>query len=86
MELVGNGNLDDRTIALTFPNNPDGKYLLKGATRAVWDSYNSPDKWRNKRGEGVIEAKRCGTTQNIGPAARKRWWQLKQEAALCEAI
>jgi hypothetical protein len=86
VELVGNGNLHDRTIALTFPNNPDGKYLLKGATRAVWEHYNSPDKWRNKRGEGVIEAKRCGTTQNIGPAARKRWWQLKQEAALCEAI
>lgn len=44
VELVGDDILDDRTIALTFPNNPDGKYFLKGATLAVWDRYNSPDK------------------------------------------
>lgn len=73
VNLVGDGNLDDRTLKLTFPDNPDGKYFLKGATRAVWDRYNLPDKWRSKRGEGVIDGKRCGTTQNIGPAARSRW-------------
>lgn len=73
--LVGEDVLDDRTITLTFPNNPDGKYFLKGGTRAVWNRYNSPDKWRSRRGEGVIDGKRCGSTQNIGSAVRKRWWQ-----------
>ncbi|MHA1165680.1 MAG: hypothetical protein ACTSP0_08905 [Alphaproteobacteria bacterium] len=77
--LVGDGILGVRTIALTFPNNPDGKYFLKGATRPVWDRYNSPDKWRSKRGEGVIDGKRCGTTQNIGAKARERWWKQQSE-------
>jgi hypothetical protein len=35
--LVAKQILDDRTIELTFPANPDGKYLLKGGTSAVWD-------------------------------------------------
>ena len=48
--LVGEVVLDDRTITLTFPNNPDGKYLLKAATRAVWNRFNTPDKWLSKRG------------------------------------
>jgi len=85
VELVGGGILDDRTIALTFPNNPDGKYFLKGATRAVWDRYSSPDKWRSKRGEGVIDGKRCGTTQNIGAKARERWWKQQSETVSWQA-
>jgi hypothetical protein len=64
--------LFDRTIELTFPANPDGKYLLKGGTPAVWDTFNLPDKWRSRLGEGLIDGKRCGTTQNIGPIARAR--------------
>ena len=64
--------LDDRTIELTFPSNPDGKYFLKGGTPAAWDEFSLPDKWRSKLGEGLIEGKRCGTTQNIGPTARLR--------------
>jgi hypothetical protein len=64
--------IDDRTIELTFPANPDGKYFLKGGTRAVWQELRSPLKWRSKLGEGLIEGKRCGVTQNIGPAARER--------------
>ena len=63
---------DDRTIELTFPSNPDGKYFLKGGTPAAWDEFSLPDKWRSKLGEGLIEGKRCGTTQNIGPTARLR--------------
>jgi hypothetical protein len=39
--------LDGRTIELTFPTNPDGKYLLKGGTPAVWDAFGLPDKWRS---------------------------------------
>jgi hypothetical protein len=37
--LVAIGIIDDRTIELTFPPNPDGKYLLKGGTRAVWEEF-----------------------------------------------
>ena len=70
--LVARQILDDRTIELTFPGNPDGKYLLKGGTPAVWDTFGLPNKWRSKLGEGVIEGKRCGVTQNIGFAARSR--------------
>ena len=70
--VVAKQILDDRTIELTFPANPDGKYLLKGGTPAVWVAFGLPNKWRSKLGEGVIEGKRCGTTQNIGLAARSR--------------
>jgi hypothetical protein len=70
--LVARQILDDRTVELTFPSNPDGKYLLKGGTSAVWETFGLPGKWRSKLGEGVIEGKRCGVTQNIGFAARIR--------------
>jgi hypothetical protein len=70
--LVARTILDDRTIELTFPTNPDGKYLLKGGTQAVWEDFRLPQKWRSKLGEGLIDGKRCGVTQNIGPAARSR--------------
>lgn len=70
--LVARQILDDRAIELTFPSNPDGKYFLKGGTPAVRDTFGLPDKWRSKLGEGVIDGKRCGVTQNIGPAARNQ--------------
>ena len=62
--------LDDRTLELTFPHNPDGKYFLKGGTPTVWEAFRLPDKWRSKLGEGTINGKRCGTTQNIGSRER----------------
>ena len=64
--------LDDRTFEITFPANPDGKYLLKGGTPAVWEEFRLPDKWRSRLGEGSIDGKRCGITQNVGPAVRQR--------------
>jgi hypothetical protein len=70
--------LDDRTIELTFPANPDGKYLLKGGTPAVWEAFALPGKWRSKLGEGLIEGKRCGLTENIGPAARERRYYQRE--------
>jgi hypothetical protein len=73
--LVAGQIIDDRTIELTFPANPDAKYLLKGGTRAVWEEFRSPTKWRSKLGEGSIDGKRCGVTQNIGPAARERHYR-----------
>ena len=41
--LVAKQIIDDRTIELTFPANPDGKYFLKGGSLAVWDEFKSPD-------------------------------------------
>ena len=52
--------------------NPDGKYFLKGGTRVVWDEFQLPNRWRSKLGEGLLDGKRCGATQNLGPAARQR--------------
>ena len=72
VSLVAGPILDDRTVEITFPTNPDGKYLLKGGTPAVWGAFGLPNKWRSKLGEGVIDGKRCGVTQNIGFAARSR--------------
>jgi hypothetical protein len=42
---------------------------LKAGT-PVWDTFGLPDKWRSRLGEGVIQGKRCGITQNIGPTIR----------------
>ena len=70
--LVGTQIANDRTIELTFPANPDAKYLLKGGTRSVWEEFGLPAKWRSKLGEGLIDGKRCGVTQNLGPATRAR--------------
>jgi hypothetical protein len=58
--------IDDRTIELIFPANPDGKYFLNGGTRAVWDKFKLPNKWRSRLGEGLIAGKRYGVTQNLG--------------------
>jgi hypothetical protein len=37
----------------------------------VWRSFAIPHSWR--KSQGLIVSKRCGTTQNIGPAVRERW-------------
>ena len=79
--LVAGQVLDDRTIKLTFPANCDGKYFLKGGTLAAWRAFNRPEKWHSRLGDGVIDGKRCGTTQNIGPAARARQCALLREGA-----
>jgi hypothetical protein len=79
VSLVARQILDDRTIELTFPADPDGKYVLKGGTPEVWEAFGLPDRWRSRLGEGVIEGKRCGVTQNIGPAARNRRLRRQHE-------
>jgi len=70
VDFVGKGIYRDRTFDLNFPSRPDGLYLLKGGTSSVQESYNVPKRFCTRHGEGLIEAKRCGTTQNIGPNAR----------------
>jgi hypothetical protein len=51
--------------------DPDGKYLIKGGGPAVWDRFRIRKEQR--RSQGIIYGKRCGTTENIGPTARRRW-------------
>ncbi len=47
----------------------DGLYLLKGGGKPVWKLFPRIKKdWRKP--QGIIFGKRCGVTQNIGPAAR----------------
>jgi hypothetical protein len=59
---------DDRAIKLVIHDNPDGKYLIKGGGPDVWTRFRV--RKENRRWQGIIHGKRCGTTQNIGSAAR----------------
>ena len=67
----GDGNYADYTLKLTFPANPNGLYLIKGGGPDVWRKFGVPSRWRKP--QGFIFGKRCGVTENIGRAARKRW-------------
>ena len=51
--------------AITYP---DGKYLIKGGGAKVWKIFRL--RKEHRRLQGIIHGKRCGTTQNIGRAAR----------------
>ena len=53
---------------LRVHDNPDGKYLIKGGGPKIWNRFGIRKKHR--RLQGLIFGKRCGTTENIGPAAR----------------
>ncbi len=66
----GGGNYADYTLKLTFPANPNGVYFLKGGGPEVWRMFAVPKVWRKP--QGLVRGKRCGTTQNIGHAARSR--------------
>ena len=45
------------------------RYLLKGVEPSAWSRS-----WGiQTQGQGVIRGKRCGTSENIGPAARTRF-------------
>ena len=66
----GHGYWADEVIKLVIHDNPDGKYLIKGGGPKVWKLFRLRNEHR--RLQGIIHGKRCGTTQNIGPAARRR--------------
>jgi len=66
----GRGYWEDRVIKLVIHDDPDGKYLIKGGGLKVWKLFNLRNEHR--RLQGIIHGKRCGTTQNIGPVARRR--------------
>lgn len=61
------GTIDVRPIT----DNGWQKYVLKGVGPVGWDHFNISKHRRDAQGK--IEGKRCGISQNIGPAARKRW-------------
>ena len=69
IDRQGDGNYADYTLKLTFPRYPNAVYLLKGGGPDVWCKFGVPRCWRKP--QGLTHGKRCGTTQNIGPRARK---------------
>ena len=76
------GRPEDYAVKLKIPTdggNPgpyngrsyDGLYLLKGGGKQAWKLFpRIKQEWRKP--QGVIFGKRCGYTQNLGPAARRR--------------
>jgi len=61
-----------------YLNGADGRYLLKGGGKEVWEKYRIPTGKGWRRMQGTIKGKRCGTTQNIGPSARLRALMAEQ--------
>ena len=66
----GYGYWADEVIDLRIHDDPDGKYLIKGGGPDVWKRFGI--RKEHRRSQGLILGKRCGTTENIGPAARHR--------------
>jgi hypothetical protein len=83
----GEGSFDNccRTREIPWnsarPRSENGVYLLKGGGLDVWRKFGVPRCWRKP--QGIIHGKRCGTTENIGSAARRRW--TEQQRRSCEA-
>jgi hypothetical protein len=76
------GRLEHYAVKLKIPTdggNPgpyngrsyDGLYLLKGGGKQAWKLFPRI-KHESRRPQGVIFGKRCGCTQKLGPAARRR--------------
>jgi hypothetical protein len=68
VERHGCGVWGDNAVDLRLHDNPDGKYLIKGGGSKVWKRFRLRNEHR--RAQGLIFGKRCGTTENIGAAAR----------------
>jgi hypothetical protein len=66
----GAGYWADEVLKLVIHDNPDGKYLIKGGGPKVWKRFGL--RKDHRRFQGIIHGKRCGTTENIGSAARAR--------------
>jgi hypothetical protein len=60
----GGGILGEFAVKIVVHADPDGLYLIKGGDRPRKE-------WR--KSQGIVHGKRCGTTENIGPAERVRW-------------
>ena len=68
VRLHGGEFTDERVIKLVIHKSSDGKYLAKGGRPKVWKRFGLRKEHRCL--QGLVSGKRCGTTQNIGPAAR----------------
>lgn len=77
-DKTGHGYWTDEVIKLVLHDDPDGKYLIKGGGPAVWDRFHIRS--QDRRLQGIIHGKRCGTTENIGPTARWTCAQLASSA------
>ena len=67
----GDGILGEFAVTLKLWPDPDGLYLIKGGGPDVWERFSRIRKdWRKP--QGIIHGKRCGISQNLGPAARLR--------------
>ena len=77
VRLHGGDIFHEKATDLRFHADPDGKYLIKGVGPKVWKRYRLRKEHRCL--QGIIHGKRCGTTENIGPAARKRWKERQEE-------
>ena len=74
----GKGYWAEQVIDLRIHDNPDGKYLIKGGGPKVWKLFRL--RKEHRRLQGIIHGKRCGTTQNLGPAARRQTAAKKEKA------
>jgi hypothetical protein len=79
VRLHAGGILHEKAIDLRVHDNPDGKYLLKGGGSKVWNKFGL--RKEHRRLQGFIHGKRCGVTENIGPAARAQNSYLLREGA-----
>jgi hypothetical protein len=71
VDLHGDGILGEFAVQIRIWPDPDGLYLIKGGGPDVWKRFPRIRKdWRKP--QGIIHGKRCGTSQNVGPAARLR--------------
>jgi hypothetical protein len=75
----GDGYWAEEAIKLVIWPNPDGKYLVKGGGPKVWKQFGL--RKEHRRLQGIIHGKRCGTTENIGRAARHRFLTVNNGAA-----
>jgi hypothetical protein len=66
----GGGMWSEYAVKLKIWRDPDGLYLIKGGVPEVWRRFRIQKKFREP--QGIIDGKRCGTTENIGKAARSR--------------
>ena len=65
----GDGILGEFAVTLKIWPDPDGLYLIKSGGANVWERFPRIRKdWRKP--QGIIHGKRCGVSQNLGPAAR----------------
>ena len=71
IERHGRGITHEAVMKSVIHENPDGKYLIKGGGPQVWKKFGL--RKEHRRLQGFIHGKRCGVTENIGPAARRRY-------------